>query len=75
MTPETKRTAATRFREVARRERLMAAATTLLGQCPIGDITLALVAKRAGIPIGSTCHFYPKLNEQFPATVGRWHRS
>nr|WP_314527342.1 TetR/AcrR family transcriptional regulator [uncultured Pseudomonas sp.] len=73
LTPDTKRTTATQARGMERRERLMAAATTLLGQFPIEDITLALVAKRAGIPIGSTYHFYPKINELFAAMASRWH--
>lgn len=73
ITPDIKRTAATQVRGMERRERLMAAATTLLGQFPIEDVTLALVAKRAGIPIGSTYHFYPKLNELFAAMASRWH--
>jgi AcrR family transcriptional regulator len=73
ITPETKRTAATQVRGMERRERLMTAATTLLGEYPIEDITLALVAKRAGIPIGSTYHFYPKINELLATMAGRWH--
>jgi AcrR family transcriptional regulator len=73
ITSDPKRIAATQVRGMERRERLMAAATTLLIEVPIEDISLAIVAKRAGIPIGSTYHFYPKINELFAAMAGRWH--
>lgn len=73
ITPETKRTTALQIRGMERRERLVAAATTLFGQHPIEDVTLTLLAQRAGIPIGSTYHFYPKFNELFATMVGAWH--
>ncbi|MCY1369464.1 hypothetical protein D9M69_565090 [compost metagenome] len=37
------------------------------------EITLAVVAKRTGIPIGSIYHFYPKINELFAAATSRFH--
>jgi AcrR family transcriptional regulator len=73
ITFNSKRIAATRARGMERRERLMAAAATLLILVPIEDISLAVVAKRAGIPIGSTYHFYTKINELFAAMADRWH--
>jgi len=68
-----KRMTATQARSMERRERLIAAAITLLDITPIENITLAVVAHRAHVPIGSTYHFYPKINHLLAAVVARLH--
>lgn len=68
-----KRMTATQARSMERRERLIASAITLLDLVPMEDITLAVVAHHAHVPIGSTYHFYPKINNLLAAVVARLH--
>jgi AcrR family transcriptional regulator len=61
------------MRSMERRERLIAATATLLDGVPLEEITLAVVANRAGVPLGSTYHLYPKINHLLAAVIERLH--
>lgn len=52
-------------RGVARREQLLAAATTLLGERELDEISLADVAGLAGMPVASAYTLYPNINAVF----------
>ena len=45
----------------------MSAASELLRERPLEDISLLDVSQRAGIPVGSAYHFYPNINAVFAA--------
>ena len=62
---------------VERRRQLLAAASRLLEQQPLDEISLKSIAAEAGIPVGSAYHFYGNANDvyielaqQFSSTFG-----
>ncbi|WAC57732.1 TetR/AcrR family transcriptional regulator [Gordonia sp. SL306] len=50
-----------------RRARLLVAASTLLGERELDEISLQDLAKEAGIPTGSAYHFYANASDAFAA--------
>ena len=68
----TKRVAGVQGRGEARREQLLDAAIALLGESELENISLADIAKRAGIPVGSTYHFYPNINAVYAGLTLRF---
>lgn len=68
-----KRMTPIQVRSMERREMLIAATVTLLDVIPLEEITLAVVANRAGVPLGSTYHLYPKINQLLAAVIERLH--
>nr|WP_314527352.1 hypothetical protein [uncultured Pseudomonas sp.] len=68
-----KRMTPIQMRSMERREKLIAATVTLLDVVPLEEITLAVVANRAGVPLGSTFHLYPKINHLLAAVIERLH--
>ena len=55
-----------------RREKLAVAASELLNERPLDEISIAAIAERAGIPVGSAYHFYPDLNSVFAILTVRF---
>lgn len=53
------RKSAPQARGLARREKILAAATDLFGRVPFDDVSYNDLADHAGVPLGSLYHFFP----------------
>ncbi len=62
---------APRARGLARRERLLDAAWSLLADRDLGAVSLADVAAHAGVPVGSAYHYYHDVREVYEALAAR----
>lgn len=62
-----------RKRGVLRFEHLLDATATLLIKRPESDISLALVAQKAGVPLPSIYHFFPNKDAILVALAQRYH--
>jgi AcrR family transcriptional regulator len=58
-----------RVRGIARRERLLEAARTLLQSHELDAVSLGDVAKRAQVPTGSAYHFYANIKDVYAALI------
>jgi AcrR family transcriptional regulator len=66
------RRSAPQARGQVRREKLLSAAIELLEKQDIAEISLADVAAEAGIPVGSTYHFFPNLSSIYVEVLVRY---
>ena len=63
-----------RTRGRARFTQLLDTTETLLAEKPDAEVTLAMIAERAGVPLPSVYHFFPNRNAAFVMLAERYHR-